>query len=240
MARTLTQLRTLLTEFLAYDLDNSKGVAPTAAELTEQLNYAARWISERIYQFDPSITLTLTASDGDYSLRASAIVSRKVLRCHQVIINGNALLDASRQRRGMWTYQEVQIGHPNWRADDASTPTKPWQIGTTLYLHPKPTAAVVSAGNNYIAGTYLCADLTNGSDDSNYYDLPEELHEAIAGVAAVFAADPTASEGEALARLGRFNARYLDSIQSVAKSNKRDLELLGSTPGCSRPRAIRI
>lgn len=231
--KTLEQLREYLKDLLSFDLDNFKdrdGQTPSDIQLTDQINFGLRWIGSRVYLFDPSITLTLTAETASYDLRDTDIVSRKVIEAIGVVINGNTLRAADRRTRGMWKFGEVERSVSNWRADTSGTPDKAWQIGTTLHLHRKPTAAIVSTGSNYIVGHYMPADLVDGQDDTLYPDLPEELHEPIAQIAAIYAADPSVSEAEGINRLGRYNARAIDEIDRFRKRNMRLAQDWGTVP----------
>lgn len=234
MALTLANMRTQLSSMLT-DLDNFHGESPSASQLTDLINYGIREVSQEIYQIDPSITLTLTADQQTYDLRdvtAPAVVSRKVLEPLVVIINGNPLWNAARSRYGLWSLGELQRYRPSWRADSSGTPTIAAFHDRTLYLHAKPNAAVVSGGSNYIMGRYLAADMVNSSDDNNYPDIPEELHEAVVKVAAIFAAEPTMVPGDgAIAKLATFDKRASDSIARIRRRNMRTAQDWGSTSG---------
>lgn len=234
----LSEMRTMLGRLLAADLDNMAGESPDSAELTSQINYAIRAVSEEIYQLDPSITLTLTAETGSYNLRSSSVVSRKVIEPVVVVINGNPLWAASRKKYGMWTMTEIQdpnIGTSKWRDTSSGTCTRAVVMDRTLYLWPKPNAAVVSDGSNYIMGQYLAADLVDGVDDDSSPDLPEEVHEAVVRLAAIFASDPSVSESEAIARIGRYESRAMQAIQKTKDRNRRQAQSWGTVTGSRIP-----
>lgn len=232
---TLTAMRTMLANFLKFDLDDFSADASGAvasADATEHLNYGIRTISKAIYQFDPSIVLTLVADQQAYDLRTAC--GRKVREAKGVIINGNQLFNAVGRGYGMWAMGEADKTYPSWRSDPSGTPTKAFQVGTTLYLHSKPSAAIVSGGSNYVAGVYMAANMTNGADDANSPDIPEELHESIVRLAAIFAANPNVSEQEGLARLDRYNGQAGSEIQEMRRLNYKLAESWGTLSGSSR------
>jgi hypothetical protein len=221
MARTLSELRSLLTELLAYDLDNSAstdGVAVTAAELVTQLNTAARWISLQIYQYDPKVALTTVSGQASYAMRSMA---KKMVKIDRVVIE-ERVLRSYNGCYGMWSQTAVDDAYPQWRTAASGDPSVAWQVGETLWLYPAPDANGMS--NCHVAGQYICAALTNGSDDANSYDLPEELHEAVAYAAAIFAATPTASDQEAINRLSTYDRQAAKWIQEVGTRNRKMLQ----------------
>jgi hypothetical protein len=239
----LSEMITMLASLLAVDLDNRNAAADgtvTNLQATSDINWAIRFISQRIYQFDPSIVFTVTAETASYNLESTTIFSRKILEARRVIINGNQLYNCQGNKYGMWALGEVERECPTWRADLSGTPSKAFQVGTTLYLHQKPNAAVLSAGSNYIAGQYLAADLHYVNDLANSPDIPLVLHEAVVRMAADFAADPTATEAEALQRLMRYTGKAGVDIELIAKRNKRLAEDWGSTSGATRGNFTRV
>jgi hypothetical protein len=228
-------MATMLGDLLkSRDVSNYKGLAPTATQISEQLNYAARFISKEIYQFDPSIAMTLTIDDGDMDLFGTAF-TRDVLEVKQVIVNGIPLR-AANGTIGMWSYQEVERIYPQWRTAAHGTPRIAFQLDRTLYTYPKPDAAY---SNSYVSGTYLCAELT-GSDTALSYDLPVELHVPTVLLAADFAADPTVAEVEGVARLQRYAARASYDIKKVRRQNMRLASAIGTTPGSSTPNFMQL
>src|SRR5687768_13984980 len=117
---TYAQMQTMLASFLGYDLDNYQGSAPTATQVAEQLNYAARFVSKEIYQFDPSVTLTLTIDTASYDLFGTAL-GKDVLEAKRVIINGVPLRKPNGSV-GLWSYQEVEDRYPQWRTQAHGLP----------------------------------------------------------------------------------------------------------------------
>lgn len=226
--RTLTQLRTLMTDFMSMDLDNYRGESPSSSEQNVQLNWAYQLIAKRCKLFDPAITLTLTASTATYNIRdiTTPIVSKKVLRPYRVIIN-NVALTGRDGYQGLWSFTEFENDVQGWRSASAATPyIAVWQNYNILRLHPKPTASNVSTGNNYIAGTYLPVDM---SSDGDYPDLPEEIHEAIAYIAAAKAASPMATEAEMWKRLETFMGEAESVIRDVESQQSNMLAAWGTT-----------
>ncbi len=232
---TLDTMIVLLDDLLSYDLDNFKrrdAHTVTPEEKTAQINYGLRTISRYISQFDHSIVLTLTADDPTVNLRDSDEVSRKVFEVKEVIINGSRLYRPN-GRPGLWNMSDVQRLIPQWRTADAGIPRVAWQTGTTLNLYQKPSAAAVSGGNNFIAGTYMAADLVYGENAEP--DIPEELHEAVVRVAAAFASDPTLSENEAMQRSARYEQRAFAAAQEIRIRNYKQMAAFGSFPGNATP-----
>lgn len=231
---TYAQMRTMLADLLQYDLDSYQGTSASATDDAEILNHAARFISKELYQFDPSIALTLTQDDGDYDLFGTAL-AKDVLEAKRVIINGVPLRNA-KGGIGLWSYQEVEDRYPQWRTADSGQPRIAFQLNRTLYLYPKPAEAY---SNCFVAGQYLCATLS-GSDTALSYDIPDELHVAVVRLAADFAADPLVTEAEGLARLNRYAQKANFDIRKERQRNMRLASSIGSTPGSSQANVIRL
>ena len=235
---TLDTMIVLMDDMLSYDLDNFKrrdGHTPTAEEKTAQINYGLRTIGRYICMFDPAIVMVPTAESYIVNLRDSDVVSRKVLEVKQVIINGS-VLGKPNKMKGLWNIGDVERLASNWRRDTSGVPNKAWQLGTDLYLHLKPNAAVVSEEDTWIAGTYMPDDLVYGENAEP--DLPEELHEAAVRVAAIFAADPSAAEGEALNRLGRYSSQAYAMAKEIRIRNYKQMQAYTSEPGSSVPNFV--
>lgn len=226
MARTLTQLRTLLGQLAAVDpYDNMAGESPTSSDYNSQLNWAYREISRKLKLFNPSITMTLVAGTQNYDLR-SASFSEKIVRVYGVYINNNPLYEASGNRRGLWKFAELEHQFPGWRTATNSTPFVAVQTNVTnLMLYPPPSSGVVSTGNNYVAATYLPADM---SDDSDVPEIPEELHECIAYLAHVRAHMPTSTEEEQWKRLTEYSSSWQTQVAEIAKEQENTLQTWGS------------
>jgi hypothetical protein len=226
---TTQQLITRVTEYLSYDLDGYFGTSPTNAEVVSALNDAMRDIALEAYLVEPSITLTLTAGNNTYSLRDTGIVNYKTLKVLRVVINNTPLTTFDGARRGLWTYQELEENYPGWRDADSSTPHVAVQLGTNLILYPPPSSTVVSAGENYIVGLKLPQDLSSATL-SAAPSLPEELHEALAKVAAAKAADPNVTENHQDARVARLYQQGMGMAQKVGTDNRK----MWSDPGTRR------
>lgn len=223
---------------MVLDLDNSKGESPTDGNKNEQLNWAYRLICRRVSLFDPAIVLTLTASTPLVDIRDVTEVSKKVIDVKGVYINNNPLMKADGMTRGLWTLQELEKDYPGWRSAPDGTPRVAIQQNyNVLRLWPAPTAAIVSAGNNYVAGTYLPPDMSN---DADVPDLPEELHEVIAYSAAVKASLPVVTEQEMWNRIKAYSAESVALIDEFAGSQKRLMSDWGSTGGYPTNDYIRI
>lgn len=231
MARTLADLRTLMTEFMVLDLDNSKGESPSSANQNEQLNWAYRSLCRRAFLFDPSITFTLTASTSLYNIRdiTTPIVSKKVIYPKWVYINNVPLRAYNNEVRGLWTLQELERDNPMWRSVASGTPyCAVLHRYNSLRLYPAPTSGVVSAGGNYIAGTYLPVDM---SGDSDVPDLPEEFHELIAFSASIKASLPVVTEEEMWNRIKAYDGEVESMFKDFTAEQKTVLADWGTSGG---------
>lgn len=204
---TLSEIRTYVTNFTTdFQLDNCLAASPSDTQLTSLVNWAIRTFSVKsLCNFDHEITLTLVANQAVYDCRdvtAPAVVSRKILHPYFVTINGNPLLRPDMQSPGFWPYQQLVDYNRSYQTEASAVPSRAvWLPGNQLLLSPPPTAAVLSAGENYITANYIAANMTVVTDDSNSPDIPEEYHECLAFLAAFKAAMPRAAEQEAWASL---------------------------------------
>ena len=139
---------------------------------------------------------------------------------------------------GMWSYKEIERYDPSYRAAASGQPVAAAQFGNNLVLYPAPTSTVASGSGNYLVAEYLPVALT-ASDLSNSPDLPVELHEAAAYLAAIKIAAPQITEAESYQRLNLYNSFINESIQEVKKQNENTLADFGSRFGWSRPKWIR-
>lgn len=213
---TLTDLRTRLTDLLKFDLDNfgatADGTPVSNTYLDAQLNWALRLLSKKLFLYDPLITLTLTGSQNTYDLRGSAL-SRDVIWVHYVTIGGEVLRDVQQTEPGMWTMTQLVKRFPTYTSTSAGTVLRAVQADRSLILHPAPSG---TGSNNSVAGRYMAAALSSGSDVP---DIPEELHEIIATLAAIKASEPQVSESEGWNRLARFDAAIPDQVVMAAKTS---------------------
>jgi len=228
---TRATLRTLQTAFMSVDLDNFYGESPTTANQNEQLNWAYARIARRCKLVDPKITFTPTADLAKYSLFGSHYGGVKLTKVYHVMINGT-MLYARNGERGLWSYNELIKDYPTWQIASSGTPTKAVQLGQFLLLHAPPNAAVVSAAQNFICAEYIPAEM---DDDADTPDLPEDLHPAIAYLAAVYAATPVASEASMWTRVQAFSAAWVDMVDGIAEMNMNSLADPGTTAGSSIP-----
>ena len=206
---TLATLRTQVTALLETDLNNFQSLANGTlanSDLNSQINWALRLLAKKLFLYDPSIALTTVNNQQTYDLRSLTPTTKAVIWSHYVIINGVALADAQGTEPGMFTAEEFQRRIPLWRTAANGTPTAAMQSDRTLYLSPKPNAVIASS---YVAGTYLPAAL---SSDGDIPDIPVELHEILASLAAVKASEPSCSDQEGWARLQRYDASMVEYI----------------------------
>lgn len=229
---TLSDLRTLMSKYELM-LDNYEGAA-TDAERNTQINWAYRNICKRVHILDPRVTLTLTTDVRFYDLRDTTVVSKRVVKVHKVIIDGNPLRDYKGQY-GLWNMLQLEAEAPDWRTAASGTPRIAVQYKSDgLLLHPAPSAV---GSNNFIEGTVLPADLSADTDEP---DLPVEMHEAIALDAVIKAAAPSLADQEQLMPLQATRAIYEPMIQELENENKR--AILGNFQdwGSDYPRWIKL
>lgn len=218
-------------DLLSFDLDFYVGESPTDAQVVAGLNDELYLIGKEIEQYDPLVTFTIVASQADYDMRdiATPVVSKRMIRVYDVIINGNYLRDASGRGRGLWTMQELTRRYPTWTSDGAATPTKAVRYtGTRILLHPKPTAETLSGGSNYVSGTWLPAALST-STGSAEPQIPLEIHSSLAVKTACKFAEPMASETHQFNKLNIMRAQADAEIQRVRKDNKDAQSSWGTT-----------
>lgn len=230
---TLATIRAMVTNFTTdFHLDNYVAASPSSAELTAQVNWAIRLFSKRTFcNFDPEITFTLTASTSLYDCRdvsAPAVVSRKILLPLFVTINGAVLRSPSGRFGGLWSFSQLTRSNPGFQTEDSGTPTRAiWLPNNKMLLSVPPDADVVTAGENYIAGAYLAADMADGADDANSPDVPEEYHEVLAYMASVKAGSPRATEAEAWNSIANYDQEAWREIREMANDNHN--RLMGRT-----------
>lgn len=189
------------------------------------LNWGVKLIGKFIRLYKPNMVFTI-AEAFEHDIRKLTVVERKVVDPMGVIINGVKLCKRG-GGYGIWKIAELEDDHPTWMADQAATPLRAAVASNKLYLHPKPTAAVVAAGNNFIMGTYLPKDRTADADVNTGLatepELPDELHEAACYFAAVKAAIPNVSEADAWNRIQTFNAEWVGIAKEIRRNNTNEL-----------------
>jgi hypothetical protein len=205
-------------------LHSYKADAPTDAQKLAVLNWAQIAVAKKIGFWHHGLTLTLVADQKEYNLRTAA--SKRVTKPDYVIINGNKLKNAAGDAYGIWTIRELEREYPTWRSASSGTPGRAAYYNQTLIIHQPPTAAIVSAGENYIAGRCLPAPLAVGVEP----DLPEESHMPLCLAAAVRHALPTCSEDYAWKLLEAMGATGMDELAQLQRENENSLSAWGSTP----------
>ena len=220
----LSELRALLTDLLAYDLDNYQGESPSDVELNAQINWALRALSKELFLFDPKVDFKLTTGEPRYRLDSRKVVSKRVVRPLYVTIDGNKLWNAQSDGYGMWGWEEFIGQHPTWEAATNGTPTKAVSYGAReIIIHIPPTATIAAQADNYIAGQVLANDLTGIGvlDDPSDQGIPAEVHESIAYLAAIYAATPNVTEQEGYARLAAYDKSWRASVKAIRNENHR-------------------
>ncbi len=216
----LSELRTMLTELLSFDLDNVKGESPTDVELDGQINEAQSFASRETFLFDPKVPWTIKKDVSRYNLHDLTVMEKRIVRPYWATINGNKLYNARRDDYGIWTYGEFIDDHQTWEDDSSGTPTKVVLYNAAnVILHLAPTATVVSTGKNYLAGHVLANDMT--ADDHSPEGFPEDMHEAIAFRAAWKAAIPQVTEAEGWRRLAEYERQWKEPLKELRNQNKR-------------------
>ena len=230
---TLTNLQQLLGDALM-KLEPARGKDPSLTDLTSLINWAYRIIARKCV-LTVDTPLTLVAGQALYNLRdvTTPVVGNKIIRPVLVYINGGSgtrpLYDASERDFGLWSYDELARLYPSWKSDTGGPPTKAaWYAYNQLLLHRPPDSATVALTGHAVFGQYMPNDLSAGTDTPA---LPEEIHEAIAWLAAQLATTPTASDDLAWARLEKYSEFWTQIIQDVADQNERVLQAWGTTKG---------
>lgn len=207
---TLTDLQTMLTQLQQLDLDNQAGVSPSSSDTTAQLNWALRWIADQTWCcYDDKVPITLVSGTRRYSIQAT---TPKLITVHRVIVDSNPLRKPDGEI-GLYTYSDVQTWHPHYLSYADGTPQGAFmQDDYRLVLFPAPDATIAAESDHYLAGPYLPAALSQGSDTP---DIPVQYHEHIAYVAAAFTSKPLASEGEAWTRIQSYNAHIAMDLKKL-------------------------
>lgn len=227
---TTQQMLDFFDGYMAYGLNNVLGTDATADQKVQQLDEAKRFVCEQVEWWDPSVTLTLVATERTVPLTGSVVgaslakSSKRVFKIRELIINGQSIGAPVK-------YTEWDQSISAWRSNtDAGTPVLSMVRGTTLYLHPIPDAACVAAGANYVSGIAEAATLDYTSPDT-VCELPDDLCRAIPYVAAIRAAEPvseTDSEMQTLARYGELAKRIIEyhaaTMRNEATENPNDYQ----------------
>lgn len=217
-----------LMNYFGKGIPNYAGDTMSDAQALLQINRAIRLMSKDLKQWDSLIAVTLVVGTRSHSIRSTNVFARKIVKPFYLVINGNPLWDASGKRFGFFTIHEADRYYPDWRTRTEDTTFAAILSGNEKITYlPPPNAAVVSAGNNYIAGTYMAADLTALSETP---DIPEEFHECLAAMAATFASGAL-GEGEIWNRIKAINMDWHELVQDHAAINENAFADWGSTGG---------
>jgi hypothetical protein len=158
------------------------------------------------------------------------VVNKKVVKPLKVFINENPLYTADGRAQGLWALDELENYVPQWRTDDAGETRRAVHIGTKLLLNPKPTQALVDAGNNFLSALILAPTLS-ASGLAVEPQIPEELHECLAYFAAVRSAMPYVTEQEGWARLKAYQESWQGVVEEVRRENLGQIMSWGTTSG---------
>ena len=204
-------------QFCSLDLDSFSSASGQISD--NQVNYAIRILTQYLEPIG-ALTFNYSAGVSSYSTLSSSIFSTAwPMKIHSVLFNGSQLLDYAR-RPGLHSVSEFQILYPDWTSPGAGDVIAAAQIGQRLILYPAPTAS----GVTQIVSTFIPFPLTN---DSQVPDLPIELHEAIAYLAAAYAARPTMTEQEAINRVMSYDNQWA-MILKTSRSRYQGFQHSGS------------
>jgi hypothetical protein len=235
MALTFAQIQAMAAEMVQMDLDMMLAASPenpSNADWLPVINMALRFISRRILLFSDSVALSLTAGTFRYNLRdtTTPIVALRVLQPVSVCINGLVLRDRFSRGPGFWSFYELQSQFPAYATAPNGTPTAAVWLGNNdggnLILYPPPSSGIAGDANS-VAGLILPADcsLSGGNFPATVPGIPEECHESVAALAAVYASLPGLTEQEAWQRVQGYS-RYGEAVEQVRSVNLAALRSL--------------
>lgn len=137
---------------------------PTQAEQIRQVNRALAILGRKLKPYHGKIPFTLTAGEPEYDLQDAATVTRLIHRPVRCVINGRPVEDAAGEQR-LSSIFELDREYPAWRTADEGSVRRAALMGNRkMMLYRKPTAEIVAAGANFLAGYYLPgAILSNGT-----------------------------------------------------------------------------
>jgi hypothetical protein len=146
---------------------DTSGAQITDADLYDWINDALIDIARRIEYDTSSISMNVTDGTETYYVGNIYIIS--------IALDGRMLRQT--------TFREMDQRFPNrYETVIKGTPEMYWMRSGFAYLYPIPDAA--SAGNSRLVATYIQVPNTVNSTadistDTNYPDLPTQMHEAI-------------------------------------------------------------
>lgn len=226
---TLATLQQLVSDAVLAQ-DTARGESPRLSDITTWVNWAYRVIARRC-NLTARIGITLTASQLEYNIGDTSCTAVQIIEPYLVYINNGgsteSLWDCSSDAKGIWTYDEMDRENPAFLTAPAGTPISAYFYNyNKLGIYPPPTSTVAAYSGHAVYGRYLPAALASPSDVP---DLPPEIHEAIAWLAAVFAITPTVTEENGWTRLKEYNSYWAEVIAGVSDQNQRTLESGGTT-----------
>lgn len=195
----LSELRTLVGQLQATDLDNYVGDSPSTSELNAQINRALRIISRHVEPLFGKVQLDITSGDQEVPLHGSKF-ARPMLGVHRVHVSSGNWIDVvsytAFDRDTDWRF--AASGTPSLAAVVSGNLTfdKAWSADATLYVQ----------------GPGRFAALVNDTDEPEFDDA---FHEAIAYVVALFAAEPSVTDATAMDRLRLYAPRAFKDIEEL-------------------------
>lgn len=167
---------------------------------------------------------SVTTTTGEVVLAGN--FTKRGFWVHNVILGGTPVKDYMGTEPGLYTVEQLDRTYTDWRTAANGTANTAAQFDRSLVLYPKPNAA---GSNNFIAARYMPNDLSLGTDIP---DMPIELHEIIATLAVVKAAEPQVSEAEGWERLKRYDASMVEQVAMCAELSYQGV--FGSLKGFDR------
>lgn len=231
---TTAQTVTYAQQVLQVDLDMALAgtESPAVSDWLIPLNQAQRILSRHLVLVD-DITIALTAGTYNYNLLSSC----GIVIPHVVFINQTPLRDAWLRRTGLLGLREFMDLYPAYKTASQGVPIAAAWKGRNgandLLLYPPPNSTVAGQTNS-VLGQFIPADITYSAP--NYTPstpvLPIETHEALAALAAVYAALPGATESEAWRRLGELRGgSYMGVVEEIRLINKQAVSYNSSGAG---------
>lgn len=212
---TLSALRTRTANLVAYEGTTTEGSDPSGSTLDEAINWAQDVLSKRLYLYS-SVTFTTSGSTNVYDTQSSSFFGRRMLSVDLVVINGTTLRDKGGQY-GMYSFPEFNAWYPTWQTAGSGTVEAACFTNPNLIITPSPSGSI---SNSYVRGRHLALALASSSDVS---ELPEQVHELIPYLAAIYIQEPVIDAEESWKRLEvyRLNAAedvpqlYIDQFRAV-------------------------
>lgn len=170
------------------------------------LNRAIERIAKHIRYFDPSIVWTLEAGKGSYKLASLSHFSKRVRIPYRVYVDGKQLR--------LYGLREMLDGYGHIPSDQSVPSIAYWGSGQ-IGLHPIPDQVYPAQ----VAAECLPDRVTPANLDDEC-ELPVDLHEAVAYLAATLAGQPTASDDVALQKLREYSEQAVIDMQRARDMNE--------------------